>query len=229
MRLITLGDSMTTGEHSWAFSLSKILNYEFLNFAKPASQNSSQVDILQRWLLDNNFNHNDIVIWQIGFSKHPKIHIGMENLEKVQRADVHSRKIFDVDSFYIEKNKIDNLERIKLSYINPIFTSYSNRKIENDEAEVFQELIFMFSIIQKLGAKLLILRGKDDYIKNNHWENMKLFLLEKNINFINESLVDWCRQNNLEFMIDNYHPTSTSSNIYTKEILMPKLKELGWI
>lgn len=220
---------MTSGDHSWALSLSSILKCEFINFADPASHNLSQLHKFQKWMLSNDINGDDIIIWQLGFCKEPKLHLGLEHLEKVKRADNLSRKIFDVDSFYIDKNVLDNKERIGLLYINPLFSQYKKRKDFNDDAEVFQELLFMFLTIKKLGSKLLVLRGKDDYIDETQWANMKLFLNKKNINFLEESLVDWCRSNKLSFMIDDYHPTKEAASEYAREIVYPRLINLGWI
>lgn len=227
MRLITLGDSATAGCHNWPTHLSEKLNCELVNLAKPASQNLLQVQLMQEWLLDNELLSNDIIIWQIGFSADPVVHISFEHWDQVERAERLTQKTFRISHYHVKENKIDNEKRISLMHISPIIGKFNKRKLPNDEAEVLQTLLFMFVILKKLCPRLLIMRGRDDFVKEHYWDNMKKILKEKNIDYIDKSIVDWCVENNLD--IEYHHPTTTSIDIYTTNVLYPKLFSLGWL
>jgi hypothetical protein len=230
MRLITLGDSITAGDRYWAGKLSNELNCELINLALPAAQNPLQIQIMNEWLLDNDLQSDDIVIWQLGLSWHPLVCIGTEHWDKVERADRLTRPIFDVPSYLITNNKVDNKDKINLLHINPILGKFINRKHTNNDADVLQNLLYMFNIIKKICPRILIVKGKNDWISNlEYWKNTKEILGEKKIDFLDEGIVDWCIRNKLEIMSDNIHPTEESSHTYAIKELLPKLKSLGWV
>lgn len=223
MRLIVLGDSFTHGNEGWADYLSKKLNRELVNLAERASSNELQVKLMQEFLLDNDIK-NDIVIWQIGMSWRPWTRVGIENLEKVKRIDrlMMAKGLYHYVSKF--KNKFDNDYRIDLLDLSPM-----NKNKDNlDEPQILQDMLFMFYMINKTNSKILIFRGQTDFISNEHWEILKELLNKKNIPFLEETLVDWCKQNNLSFSKDNWHPTTESYQKFCDEIFIPKLIELQW-
>jgi hypothetical protein len=229
MRLITLGDSLTAGTHSWSVPLSNKLNCELINFALPASQDLLQVHLFQQWLLDNDFETNDIVVWQIAFSKDPVVNVPSENLEKIKRASAHAMRAFKLHDHLFNENKIDKSERISLLYISPIFGKFVNRKHPVDEPEVLQNLLFTFNIIRKLCPKLLIIRGRDEFVSPDNWERMKDIFSQKGIAWSDDSVHDWVKRNKMPLLADGVHPTVESMNIYAMNVIYPKFKELGWI
>lgn len=229
MRLITLGDSASAGIHNWPTPLSQKLDCELINFAKPASQNLLQIQLMQDWLIDNNLHKDDIVIWEIGWSSHPVLHIGYEHWNKVQRAErIIQNKLF-ISHYHIRNNKIDKKNRISLLPISPIIHKFVDRKKPNDDAEVLHNLLFMFVIIKKLCSRLLVIRAKDIFVPDNLWKEFKKLLFEKNIDFLNVSIYEWCRDKNLGFFSDNEHPDERSMQVVAQELIYPKLKSLNWI
>jgi len=228
MRLITLGDSLSSGEYNWPKLLSQELNCNLINFALPASQNLLQIQLMQDWLLHNDLLEDDIVIWQIGWSSHQIVHIGTEHWDKVERANKFIKNKIGISHYHFKNNIIDNKMRISLLPISPILHKFINRKRPNDNAEVLQNLLFMFNIIRKLCPKLLVIKGNDGFVKTEHWNNMTNFLERKNIAFLNESIYTWCIENGLPIGPDR-HPTKESLRVYKDNILIPKLKSLGWI
>jgi len=223
MRLITLGDSFTHGKDGWAEYLSKKLNKELVNLAEKAASNELQVKLMQEFLLDNNIT-NDIVVWQIGMSWRPWVRLGIENLEKVKRVDrlMNAKGLYH----YISKfqNKFDNEYRIDLLDLSPMNKS----KEELDEPQILQDMLFMFYMIKRMNSKVLVFRGQTDFISLEHWKILKKLLDKKDIPFLEETLVDWCRENNLEFSKDDWHPTSESYRIFCDKVFVPKLIELQW-
>ena len=228
MRLITLGDSLSHGDHSWPNLLSQDLNCSLVNFALPASQNLLQSQLMQDWLLHNDLSNNDIVIWQIGWSNHQLIHVGTEHWDKIERANRFVKNKMGISHYHFKNNIVDNKLRISLLPVSPILHKFTNRKRPNDDAEVLQNLLFMFVMIKKLCPKLLIIKGNDDFVKDYHWENITNFLTRKNIDLLNESIYTWCIENGLSIGPDS-HPTEESLRVYKDNILIPKLRSLGWI
>ena len=95
MRLITLGDCLVTniaGSVTWVQQLSRDLNCEYISFGIMSSQNLLQIQLMQDWLLDNDLKEDDIVIWQIGFSYHPLVHISEEYYDIVKKVDERIRR-----------------------------------------------------------------------------------------------------------------------------------------
>ena len=230
MRLITLGDSFSFGSWGWPELLSNDLNCELLNFAVRAAQNSVQVQLIQDWLIHNNFKKDDIVIWAIGLSWAPLVNISLDYLNEVNKHNEEIKKQYGVLHYHLRDNIIDNKQRISLLHISPIINDFSNIKELSDEPESLQLLLFMFIIIKKLCPKILIFRAKNDFVSNKeYWTNLTKHFKENNIEYIDNSIVDWCKDENLDFYPDNFHPTKQSMHIYTQKILYPKLKSLGWI
>jgi len=227
MRLIILGDSGAAGDHSWPKKLSNKLNCELINFAKPAAQILLQIQLMQDWLIDNDLNKNDIIIWQIGWSLHSAVHIGHEHLDSVQKADRFVKNKLFISHYHIRDNKIDNKKRISLLPISPILHKFSNRKKPNDDAEVLHQLLFMLVILKKLCPHILVTQSQEEFVKDEHWKNFKKILIEKDIDFIEEGMYNWCISNNLD--TEFFHPTNESYGIYVEQKIYPKLKSLGWI
>jgi hypothetical protein len=228
MRLITLGDSLSSGDHSWPNLLSQELNCNLVNFALPASQNLLQIQLMQDWLLYNDLSNDDIIIWQIGWSSHPVVYIGTEHWDKIERANRIVKNKMGISHYHFKNNIIDNKLRISLLPVSPILHKFTNRKRPNDDAEVLQSLLFMFNIIKKICPKILIIKGNDDFVKDIHWNNMTSFLERKNIAFLNESIYTWCIENGLSIGPDS-HPTTESLRVYKDNVLIPKLRRVGWL
>ncbi len=239
MRLIALGDSLTSKDKNWPNPLSEQLNCELINFGITASQNLLQIQIFQDWLLDNDLKADDIVIWQIGMSSDPVIAVGPEHTNRVERLErIMQNKFFMSHYFMRDENKIDNERRINLLHVSPMYRKFNTTSHPNPEADVLQNMLFIFLMIKKMCPRLLVVLGADWMIKKEHWENMKKFFGEKNIDFVDESIVSWCIDKKLQFLEDlmesptshpRGHPTEESVKIYTDEVLLPKLKSLGWI
>lgn len=231
MRLIALGDSLSWGEHNWPRKLANELGCELINFALPGAQNLLEIHFLKDWLVDNDFRNDDVIMWQIGYSKEPVVSVGLENIEKIQRSNELSRQTFGVDDHMFINYRFDNSQRITLFHMSPMISKFVRRKHPIDDGEVLENLLLMFNLIKKLCPRILIIRGSHDinFVTPDHWENMKKFFVKQHIDYVDEAIVDWCKNKDLPFMADNLHPAPEAINIYANEVLYPKLKELGWI
>lgn len=229
MRLITLGDSTTTGFNSWSGITASNINYEHINLAEAAGCNELQIKLMQEWLLDNDLTHDDIVIWQITKYLNPLIRLTIEHHSECEKVNSKLRGN-SISTHYTltSKNKFDNEHRINLLSISPLLRKFSH-KFNNDAEQLLQDLLFMFIVIKNIHPKLLVFRTHDSDMPKKYWKTMTNIFLERNIDFMEETITNFCVDNSLPFNPDGYHPTTESHTEFSKKIIMPKLEELNWI
>lgn len=232
MRLITLGDCLftsITGQcTTWATDLAHELGCEHINLAVLASQNLLQIQLLQDWMLHNTLDKDDIVIWQIGFSWHPLIHVGEEYQDLVDKAEDLTNRRLRISHYHTRYNSIDNKKRYSLLHVSPIQYKFFNRKQVKDQADILQNMLFMFKMIKISCPRLLVIRGRNDFVQENFWNIAKEYMNKENIDFIDEGMINWCERNDLESFMPG-HPTDEALNVYKDQIVIPKLKELNWM
>lgn len=228
-KLITLGDSATHGNHTWAKHLSSCLHYDLINIAESASSNELQVKLMQEFLLDNNINENDIIVWEIGISWRPQIRIKIDdNFQKIQRMDrlLNRKGLYHYISK--SKNKFDEEYRIDLLDISPVRKQFID-KDETNELYILQELLFMCVMLRKMNIKLLVFRGREDFVTNEYWKDIKQIFIEKDVKFVENSLGNWCADRELPFLADNMHPDENSQKKFSVEVLFSAIKKLNWV
>jgi hypothetical protein len=229
MRLITLGDSTATGFNSWAGITASKINYEHVNFSEAAGCNELQIKLMQEWLLDNDLNNNDIVIWQISKYLNSLVRLSMNHHEECEKIS-NRLKGNSVSTHYIlsSKNKFDDEHRIDLLSISPMLRKFP-QKIKDDTEQLLQDLLFMFIIIRNIHPKILIFRTHDSGVPKKYWNTMTNIFLERDINFLKETIINYCIDNNLPFNPDGYHPTTESHIQFSEKVVLPKLQSLNWI
>lgn len=229
MRLITLGDSTATGFNSWSGITATNINYKHINFAEAAGCNELQIKLMQEWLLDHDLHHNDIIIWQITKYLNPLIRLTMEHYDECERIG-NRLKNNPVSTHYTltSKNKFDNEHRINLLSISPMLRKFPH-KFNNDAEQLLQDLLFMFIIIKNIHSKILIFRTHDSDMPKKYWKIMTDIFLERNIDFMEETITNFCVNNKLSFNPDGYHPTTESHIQFSEKVVLPKLQSLNWI
>lgn len=228
-KLITLGDSATHGNYTWAKHLSSCLHYDLINIAESASSNELQIKLMQDFLLDKNITENDIIVWEIGISWRPQVRIKIDDdFKKIQRMDrlLNRKGLYHYISK--SKNKFDNEYRIDLLDISPMRKDFIDKN-KTDEMNILQELLFMFIMLKKMNVKLLVFRGRKDFVTDEYWENIKQFFIKKDIQFVEEALGDWCEERQLPFLEDNMHPNEDSQKKFSVEVIFSTLKKLNWV
>ena len=232
MRLITLGDSVTNGDWNWPKPLSRRLNCELINLAIPGAQNSTLIQIMQDFMLNQDLKEDDIIIWEIAYSWKPKVRLSMEYLDEVDLLEQQMKKNNSVYQHYAItpfKNIVDNQHRIDLIDISPMLEDFIKLELPRDRANTLQNLLFMFDVIKMICPKLLIIHAKREFIRKDElWVRMRDLLMKRDIAFLDDGIIDWCEKNKLDFN-DPLHPTERSMFIYAMHVLYPKLKELKWI
>ena len=229
MRLITTGDCATSGDFTWAKRLADLTNRELINLAEPGSQNSLQIKIMQDFILNDEIRKDDIIIWEVCDTWKPHVRITNVYKDKADRANrllQKHRYVHYHTSRY--RNKIDNEHRLDLLSSSPMLRDFINKEFE-DEAQCLEDIFFMLIVLKIMCPQTMIIRGStNETPKQQYWEKLRILLKEKNIEYIDDSIGDWCRDENLEF-VDPVHPTEASMHVFAERVMYTKLKELGWI
>jgi hypothetical protein len=101
-----------------------------------------------------------------------------------------------------------------------------NTKTNFDPNQEAETLLATLILLKKLHSKLLVFAGWDSAVE--HKEKFFTKLAEHNVDSVEQSLVDWVKENNLS-MMDDLHPAKDSYASYGLTVLVPKLQDLGWM
>ena len=217
-RLITLGCSLTH-HPGWANFLSSSLNIRLINLSESSSSNMLQVIRYREFILDHGLLKSDLVIWQITalHRRHRRIILDDQWNSKIKFS------VKRTNSPYVQstRNLFDSQTRID-------FLSHSNYA-ENlgDESQVLEDLLFHFITVKRHTRNFLVVFGWDGVISTNNVTQFKQQLTHHKINYIEQPIVDWCKENKLVFHDDGTHPTNESHCRYAKEIILPELTRLN--
>ena len=226
MKLIVLGNCLSS-LRGWTDMIAKELNYELVNLATAGSGNELQINLMKDYLIDNKINNTDVIVWQIASLETLTLRITTDKFQDVQMVDtmLPKRMIHYVKK---SKNKFDNEYRIDLLFHSPMRLLARNTNLE-DPNQQFQDLLFMFTILKGLGARLLVTKGKNDDVKYKDWERFKTLLNERDIPYMEETVIDWCTAEGLCFFKMNPIPTRRSRMEFGRRVIIPKLQSLGWL
>jgi hypothetical protein len=90
-------------------------------------------------------------------------------------------------------------------------------------------LLWHLNGVKRENKKLLVLFGWDDVFHLPFAKKQALkFFKDKDIDFISPSILDWTVNQGYEPGSTN-HPSLDGYYAFTNEVLVPKLKDLGWI
>lgn len=219
MKLFVMGNCFTAYK-GWPETVASYSNRELVKLAEFGSSNEMQMKRVQECFLDGKITNNDLLIWQIIIptqltSRIKEFHQPFSNINFKHYVETN-------------KNKFDNEPRIDLLSQSP-FRHFIDNPNFFDEKQQLQDLLFMFYMINLSGAKLLITRSKYNDINIEDWQVFKNQLEDKkNISFLDETLLEWCREEKLRFFSDGEHPVKGSRIRFAKEVIIPKLNDLGW-
>lgn len=226
MKLIVLGNCLSS-LRGWPEMIAKELNYQLVNLAHAGSGNELQINLMKDYLIDNKINSSDIIIWQIASLETLTLRIQMDHFLQVKVLNDHIPR--HMNHFIMKsKNKFDDKERIDLLFHSPMRTLARNPLLE-DPRQQYQDLLFMFTILKSLGARLLVTKGKEEDVLLGDWDRFKHYLNERGIPHMEETVIDWCKKEGLCFFKMNPIPTRRSRMEFGRRVLKPKLQSLGWM
>lgn len=224
-RLLTFGCSLTY-DIGMKERLSELIKYDLLSFAQTAGSNGLQISKFHEYVLQNNTDKNDIVVWQITSPtrNHVRLYPNETNtnsVTKIQKTEFEPK-----DRYHFIQNStnvFDNISRFDMLCNSP----YS--LVEFDQNEQLQNILTNIVLCSKIYPKTMVIFGWSKMLNENEKQIFYKYFNNHNIQFVKEFYVDWVRQNNLPMWDDDYHPAEISGQKFAENVVYKKLKELNWI
>jgi len=223
MKLITIGCSLTK-LFGFSQTLADLLGTELIDLSHPASSNQLQVNRLHELLLsEERIDSTDIVYWQITGARRKNARLQMNRFEEIDKVQ-QEQFTYPWHHYIINENVniFDGKNRIDLLCCTPVKTA------ELDADQDLQMLLANIILMSHVTPKIIIAFGWEKIMLPSQMAIFKKKLTEHNINFIEETYLEYAINNNLE-MFDDGHPGAGAAGPYLKEVVQPKLVSLGWI
>jgi hypothetical protein len=202
MRLITLGDELTYSP-SWATHLSQRLDRKLINLSKPNSNIEEQIFSMQDFLFDNDIDFEDTIIWQLSSITERKSFVGPTLNEVLESPSKYY--------FYLTNQKKNNQITLPMP-----------------EDSQLTEILSLLITLRKWTDRILIFRSYREIISSDKIKPFANKLTESRIEFISETPIDWCYENNL-FFNTNGIPSYESQVKFCDKKIMPVFNLMKWI
>ena len=237
-RIRAFGCSLTA-QHHWKYMFCDVIDYngnirvscndeiELQSYAIGSGSNDMQLVQYMNEVYHGNILSDDIIVWQITNPYRRLVHIN--NISGPLNRDSNGRLGYndgciDVDSIFRPSQRIQGKE---------LFTMRSHHLMPR--ATIIEVDIELYALLSQLNGvkrdnnKLLVLFGWDDIFESHEEkQNVIRFLKDRDIDYLEESILEWSVENKHNTM-ETYHPEQKGYKAYTHEVLVPKLKDLGWI
>ena len=220
-RLITLGCSLTH-QIGWADHVAEKLRLPLLNLAVSSGSNHIQVSAMKRMILKDEIDPSDLIIWQITSVERPPADAKFTLLNE-SMCKKEPKGSYSISN---DVNLFDNLKRIHfLSHTAQARSSYKQKWV-NDLEQRMEDLLFVLRSTKNVSPNLLVVFGWNEIFPKGTFKIFKEYLNKFNIKYIDETIVDWCRDKGLDFNgEDKTHPSHSSYQIYADTFILPKIKQ----
>lgn len=221
MKIITLGCSLTH-QAGWAEYVHHCTGLPVINLAQSAGSNQIQQYRFHEYILREKIDSSDLVIWQITAThrRHGRIKLNTEwRLKLGKELYIPNRLKINPTITTRNKNLFDNRKRVDFLCISNNATSVK------DEEQVIEDLLFHLITAKKFFPNLLVIFGWDRVLPEQYQEKFKKFLKSFDIEYIEDSIVDWCESRQLP-MAGTGHPTHRSYQIYGEQVIIPKINNM---
>lgn len=228
-KFIALGCSLTAVV-GWTRYFSRDLKLDLVDLSEGASSNLSQIIKLKNYLLTADMLDrlgNIVLLWQITNPGRPTCVIENSFNSKSYQNFYQYPGHEDGRDFFTYNLKFNKKEVIGLLSHNPFFDN-PHMRLHSSDAQ-FEQVIFDIVLLSKLVKHTVIWYGWKDLDNADRLKDLNAFLTQQNnvtLVPMEHSIVDWCRDNNLDFFLDGEHPTSESSVQWGKQILLPVLQKI---
>lgn len=224
-KLFTLGCSLTYNM-GWKELLCEKYNLELVNSSMFAGSNNLQVRRIHSYIVNNQIDKDDIIIWQITSQIRYSFSAACDpewnkKIENVVKEDQDAKYYIDSPTNYFS----GNIHRDVLSN-HPLIKPASHYFDFNSSMEELVSTIILlnntYKILIIIGWEGALTEASDNYDKFNN------LLKNNNVPHLSESYLDWairCKQP----LADDLHPTMSASETYGETVLYPTLRKLGWL
>jgi hypothetical protein len=193
-----------------------ILKMNLINCAVPAASNQLQIKRFQEFILNNKISNNDIIVWQITGTE--RRHLRKKLGDIPNKPAKHM--IFEESINYFDKEaRIDYLCHSREVIL----------EADLDQEQVLEDLLFSFVVAKQFTNKFLIIFGWDKALPEEYISAFRNALIEKSIDYIDDSIVSWSEKMNLPFDTDGSHPSEQGYISFARDCVIPKIKQLGYL
>ena len=222
--LFTLGCSLTWGM-GWKELLAERHDLNLVSSAMFAGSNDLQLRRIHSYIVNNQINNDDIIIWQLTSTARSSFRVidptWIASLDNVQREDEDA--VYYIDA---PKNYFDGQIHKDVLSNHPMIIKYSSYY----NAYAMLEEILSTIILLNKSYKILVFVGWEGALSEdpNNYNNVMRLLDKNKVPHLTESYLSWAIRTH-QPLSDDLHPTMDASEIYGETVLIPKLQELGWI
>lgn len=216
-RLVTFGCSFTAfGEiASWPYIVSAGLNLDYKNYAIPASSNHVQQNAYRQYIINSEYCHSDIIIWQVTCSSRPYQTMPISKYKSPNSILQYYPNLFD-QIFRCEK----------LLHYDGIDNTSIEPEIEHD---LIEKLLFYFISAKHINPKLLIVFGWELIFPSKQiLKQFKELLKKHDIDYIDDSIELYSLKCDIP-MLPCQHPSQDAYIRFAIDLVIPKLTQLQWI
>lgn len=229
MKLLTLGCSLTH-HYGMKEKVASKLNADLIDFAESAGSNQLQINKIQNYVINNSIDQDDIILWQITGTgrQYERLFPNKKNADMVNKVQ---KEQFSFPSSHWVKapaNVFDGINRIDLLSHSPLATTMTSTEAY-DENQNLETLLATIILLSAKCKNLLVVYGWESLFVTE--KNKKIFnehLSRHNIPVLSEPYLDWVIREKLTLSDDN-HPSMESGQIFAEKVIIPKLKQLGWV
>jgi hypothetical protein len=221
-KLVTCGCSFTE-QDGWAKQVMNHFHYSgHTNLAVGAGSNSTQVNRINDFVLQN--THAFDVVWQITYPTRANLRLPPDHPDIVLKKYLPWRnKGFK----YAQPSPVVNYVDLK-RHVDILNTDYVYKKQPPDLVDTNNEIARMLCamlLCKNISNNMLVFFGTDS-IEPLQIEKIEEFLSKSNIAFVPHSLnlLDYVKNNQLEYSDDGVHPAKQSYIEYADNILIPAMK-----
>jgi hypothetical protein len=222
MKIITLGCSLTH-QAGWADYIAECTKLPLVNLAQSAGSNQIQQHRFREYALTDTIDSSDLIIWQITSTHRKHGRIKLDNEWRLTLAkELYVPETLRGNNPTItkrNKNLFDNNKRIDFLCVS------DNAVAPKDEEQLIEDLLFHLVTAKKFSPNLLVIFGWDRVLPPQYLQKFKDFLVAFNIEYIEDTIVDWCEARQLT-MAGTKHPTHRSYQIYGEQVIMPKINSM---
>ena len=224
-KLFTLGCSLTYNM-GWKELLCEEYDLELVNSAMFASSNSMQVRRIHSYIINNEIDKDDIIIWQITSQIRHSFSAACDpewnkHIENVVKEDENAQYYVDSPRNYFS----GSVHRDVLSN-HPLIKPASHYFDYNSSME---ELVSTILLLNNT-YKILVIIGWDGALTQASFNIGKFnrLMQDHKVPHLSESYLHWAMRNG-HSLADDLHPTMETSEIYAGQVLAPILRRLQWL
>ena len=203
----------------------KFMNeYQFNVHAIPAGDNTTQCRRFQDLVINDGLHEDDFVLWQVtypgrmGFRLSPEHHFVKRNMSKPDVAkNLHKAHY---------KNLLD--DTVHLDYVAFNKEWYNTFYFVENVNQDLQQLLYNIKIANKItNGKILVWFAQADMFTDNTDVKFIDVLSQNSINQLplNDSIMTWAKDNNVDMDKESLHPSPMSYKMYVDTKLKPKINE----